>query len=51
MDQLIGRLSPDLHADIIAVAGNPVDDIKALQNVKFVMKDGVVYRNDLAASR
>jgi imidazolonepropionase-like amidohydrolase len=48
MDGIIGRIAPDLHADIIAVAGNPAADIKALEQVKFVMKDGVIYRNDLA---
>ena len=48
MDAIIGRIAPDLHADIIAVSGDPETDIKALEQVKFVMKDGVIYRNDLA---
>ncbi len=34
------------NADIIAVEGNPLTDIRAMQNVKFVMKEGKVYRND-----
>jgi imidazolonepropionase-like amidohydrolase len=33
-------------ADIVAVPGNPVDDIKVTQQVMFVMKGGVIYRND-----
>ena len=38
-------------ADVVAVPGNPVDDIKVTQQVIFVMKDGVVYRNDRAATQ
>ena len=40
----VGRIQPGLLADIIAVDGNPQDDISALRNVRLVMKDGVVYR-------
>jgi imidazolonepropionase-like amidohydrolase len=42
----IGALKPGFLADIVAVRGNPTTDIKATQNVVFVMKDGVVYRNE-----
>ena len=45
----IGALKPGFAADIIAVRGNPLTDIRATQNVTFVMKDGVVYRNDQSA--
>jgi imidazolonepropionase-like amidohydrolase len=45
MDEMIGRVVPGLRADIIAVAGDPSTDISALRQVRFVMKDGVVYRN------
>lgn len=40
----IGKLKPGYFADIIAVPGNPLDDITAVQKVSFVMKNGVVYR-------
>ena len=41
-----GSLDPGKWADIIAVDGNPLSDVKLLQNVKFVMKSGVVYKGD-----
>ena len=40
-----GTLEPGKWADIIAVDGNPLADVKLLQNVKFVMKSGVVYKS------
>jgi len=40
----IGVLEPQYLADVIAVAGDPLKDISAVQNVKFVMKGGVVYK-------
>jgi imidazolonepropionase-like amidohydrolase len=43
-----GNLKPGYYADVIAVPGNPLDDITALQKVVFVMKGGVVFK---AASR
>jgi imidazolonepropionase-like amidohydrolase len=39
-----GSLDPGKWADIIAVEGNPLADVKLLQNVKFVMKSGHVYK-------
>ncbi len=39
-----GRIEAGLLADIIAVPGNPLDDITVLQEVPFVMKGGVVYK-------
>ncbi|HWG19103.1 MAG TPA: amidohydrolase family protein [Terracidiphilus sp.] len=41
-----GTLEPGKWADIIAVDSNPLDDVRVLQNVKFVMKAGVVYKDD-----
>jgi imidazolonepropionase-like amidohydrolase len=46
LDTKIGTLEPGKLADIVAVPGNPVEDIKLTQSVVFVMKQGVVYRND-----
>jgi imidazolonepropionase-like amidohydrolase len=43
-----GAIEPGKYADIIAVEGNPLDDIKQLEHVKFVMKGGIVVRNDFA---
>lgn len=39
-----GRIAPGLLADIIAVDGDPLADIKTLQNVGFVMKKGEIYK-------
>ena len=39
-----GRIEPGLLADLIAVAGNPLDDIALLEDVRFVMKGGVVHK-------
>jgi imidazolonepropionase-like amidohydrolase len=43
-DGQIGSLEAGYLADIVAVAGDPFEDISAVQNVSFVMKGGVVYR-------
>ena len=40
----IGALKPGYFADLIAVPGNPLEDITALQKVSFVMKGGLVVR-------
>jgi imidazolonepropionase-like amidohydrolase len=40
----IGVIAKGKLADIIAVEGNPAEDIKLLQNVSFVMKDGKIYK-------
>jgi imidazolonepropionase-like amidohydrolase len=41
-----GSITKGKLADIIAVEGNPLDDITILEHVKFVMKDGAVYKNE-----
>ena len=43
----IGYVEKGRFADLVAVSGNPLEDITEMERVKFVMKGGVVYRNDL----
>jgi imidazolonepropionase-like amidohydrolase len=40
----LGSISEGKLADIVAVDGNPLEDISLLTDIGFVMKDGVVYR-------
>ena len=42
----IGELKPGYFADIVAVPGSPLDDITVVQHVSFVMKGGVIERQD-----
>ena len=42
----IGTIEPGRYADIIAVTGDPLADVTELERVRFVMKGGVVVRND-----
>ncbi len=44
LDDRLGAIKPRLLADLICVEGDPAHDVKALRQVKLVMKDGVVYR-------
>ena len=39
-----GRIAEGLQADLVAVSGNPYDDISILENIEFVMKGGVVHK-------
>ena len=41
-----GPIKPGFPADLIAVNGNPLESIDALRDVRFVMKDGVVFKRD-----
>jgi len=43
-DKSLGSLSPGKIADVVAVPGNPLEDISLMKRVSFVMKDGVVYK-------
>jgi len=47
----IGVIAPGAFADIIAVDGDPLSDVKVLERVSFVMKDGAVYRGAGKAGR
>jgi len=47
----VGTLARGMFADVIAVPGDPLQDITALQRVGFVMKGGVIYRRDVALRR
>ncbi|NKB35582.1 MAG: amidohydrolase family protein [Gammaproteobacteria bacterium] len=47
MEQIIGSLKKGYAADIVAFENNPLQNISELRQVVFVMRDGVVYRNEL----
>jgi len=47
----LGVIAPGAYADVVAVSGDPLADVKILENVGFVMKDGKVFKNDLAARK
>lgn len=51
MSDRIGAIEPGKFADIIAVEGDPLKDVKDLQHVRFVMKGGQVVRNDSPARK
>jgi len=41
---VIGSIKPGKYADVIAVSGDPLQDISVLEHVQFVMKEGKVYK-------
>ena len=43
IEDRLGRLEEKKIADVIAVGGNPLEDISVMRKVKFVMKEGVVH--------
>ena len=51
MQDKIGAVQVGLEADLVAVRGNPLDDITAVRHVAFVMKGGKVFRSELTAQR
>jgi imidazolonepropionase-like amidohydrolase len=46
LDKTIGTIAPEKIADIVAVQGDPLSDIKRMESVVFVMKNGTVYKGD-----
>jgi imidazolonepropionase-like amidohydrolase len=49
MSQQVGSIEPNYYADVIAVEGNPLENVEVIGKTRFVMKEGQVYRNDWAA--
>jgi imidazolonepropionase-like amidohydrolase len=47
----LGVIAPGAYADVVAVSGNPLVDIKILENVGFVMKNGQVFKNELGSKK
>jgi len=47
MQGQLGVVAPGAYADIVAVSGDPLKDVNELKSVKFVMKDGKVFKNEL----
>ena len=45
LSDLIGRIKPGHEADVVAIAGDPLEDITTIRDVRFVMKGGKVFRN------
>lgn len=45
-EKILGQIKPGFAADIIAVDGDPLSDVKVLEDVSFVMKGGDVYKNN-----
>ena len=45
IDKDAGVLKPGYYADLIAVDGDPLQDVSTLENVGFVIKQGRVYKN------
>jgi imidazolonepropionase-like amidohydrolase len=51
MEQDVGTIAPGRYADLVAVSGDPLAEVKLLEDVRFVMKGGVVVRDELTGRR
>jgi len=51
LGERIGSIKPNMAADIVAVDGDPLQDITAVRRVVFVMKNGTVYKNAAHGAR
>jgi imidazolonepropionase-like amidohydrolase len=47
----VGTLEAGKYADVIAIDGDPLKDVKLLQHVPWVMKAGVVYKDEVGKGR
>jgi imidazolonepropionase-like amidohydrolase len=47
MSGKLGEISPGAYADIVALTGDPLQDVTQLEKIQFVMKAGKVYKNEL----
>lgn len=47
MEGKLGVIAPGAFADVVAVEGDPLKDVRELERVRFVMKDGKVYKNEI----
>ena len=45
MEDELGKIKEGFIADIVATVDNPLDNVSTLENVVFVMKEGVIYKN------
>ena len=51
MQGRLGVIAPGAYADVVAVSGDPLANVKILENIGFVMKDGKVFKNELEAKK
>jgi imidazolonepropionase-like amidohydrolase len=42
--EILGSIAPGKYADIVATPDNPLDDIRAIEHITFVMKEGKIYK-------
>jgi imidazolonepropionase-like amidohydrolase len=42
--EILGSIDPGKYADIVAAPDNPLDDVRAIEHITFVMKEGKIYK-------